>query len=152
MPPVVSIEGISKSIGPKSILRDVSLAVHEGEVITIIGPSGSGKTTLIRNVNALQDIDSGKILLDGQSWVSNRGNRYQLSQDFHQRIVELGMVFQNFNLFPHRSVLENVMLAPIYHRCGSRSIIREKALAALAKVEMQALFLADTHLNPGAKV
>lgn len=136
VPPVVDIRGVSKSFGTKRVLNDVSLDVHEGEVVSIIGPSGSGKTTLIRTVNTLQDIDGGEILLDGLSWVDAPDGRYQVASDFNGRITEIGMVFQSFNLFPHLSVLDNVMMAPLYHRRGERGVIRQKALAALRKVDM----------------
>ncbi|EJM67419.1 amine acid ABC transporter, permease protein, 3-TM region, His/Glu/Gln/Arg/opine family [Pseudomonas sp. GM49] len=134
---VIDMHGISKSFGSKRVLNDVSLDVHEGEVISIIGPSGSGKTTLIRTINALQDIDGGAIVFDGKPWLGAPEGHYQMAGDFHSRIMDIGMVFQNFNLFPHLSILDNVMMAPIYHRRGNRDVIREKALAALRKVDMQ---------------
>ena len=135
-PPVVGVRGISKSFGAKRVLHGVSLDVHEGEVVSIIGPSGSGKTTLIRTINTLQDIDGGSILLDGQTWVQAIEGRYRIVADFNERITEIGMVFQGFNLFPHRTVLDNVMLAPLYHCRGERKVIRGVALTALRKMDM----------------
>lgn len=135
--PVIDLRCITKSFGSKRVLSDVSLDVHEGEVISIIGPSGSGKTTLIRTINALQDIDGGEIDFDGKSWISALEGHYHLAADFNSRIMDIGMVFQSFNLFPHLSVLDNVMLAPRYHGRGLREVVREKALAALRKVDMQ---------------
>jgi polar amino acid transport system permease protein len=134
--PIVDIRGISKSFGTKRVLNDVSLGVHEGEVVSIIGPSGAGKTTLIRTINALQDIDGGEILLDGRPWMGAVQGSYQVAADFNDRITQIGMVFQSFNLFPHLSVLDNVMLAPFYHGRGERNLIREKALAAMRKVDV----------------
>ena len=134
-PVVISARGVSKSFGEKQVLRGVSLEVRQGEVVSVIGPSGSGKTTLIRTINALQDIDAGEIRLDGVEWLTGDNGRYIRAADFDRRITEIGMVFQSFNLFPHKTVLENVMMAPLYH---GRSGVREKALAALAKVEMRA--------------
>ena len=136
-PLVVSAENISKSFGPKRVLSDVSLKVQQGEVVSVIGPSGSGKTTLIRTINALQDIDAGTIEFNGREWLSGLSGRYRHAPDFNERITEIGMVFQSFNLFPHMTVLQNVMLAPHYHRRGPHKLLREKAMAALRRVEMQ---------------
>lgn len=135
-PEVIGISHITKFFGTKQVLHDVSVKVREGEVVSVIGPSGSGKTTLIRTINALQNIDSGEILLDGKAWLSATDGQYRHSADFDARIVEIGMVFQSFNLFPHKTVLENVSLAPHYHRRGNRADIRVRAMEALQKVEM----------------
>ena len=135
-PTIVDIRQVSKAFGSKTVLNDVSIGIRQGEVVSIIGPSGSGKTTLIRTLNTLQDIDGGEILLDGKSWVKSDHSVYSVAADFSSRITEIGMVFQSFNLFPHRTVIDNVMMAPLYHRRGSKKLVREKAMAALAKVEM----------------
>lgn len=135
--PLIDVRCITKTFGAKNVLGDVSLDVYEGEVISIIGPSGSGKTTLIRTINALQDIDGGEINFDGRSWINATEGGYKLASDFNDRIMAIGMVFQSFNLFPHLSVLDNVMLAPRYHGRGSNEVVREKAFAALRKVDMQ---------------
>ncbi|QRM33147.1 amino acid ABC transporter permease/ATP-binding protein [Microvirga sp. VF16] len=150
-PAVVSIDRVSKSFGAKHVLRDVSLQVREGEVVSIIGPSGSGKTTLIRTVNMLQDIDAGAIRLYGKDWIKAFEGKSWRAADFDRRITEIGMVFQSFNLFPHLSVLENVMLAPQYHKRGGRVKLKEKAMAALRRVEMQAHALKYPHQLSGGQ-
>jgi polar amino acid transport system permease protein len=150
-PAVVSVEGISKSFGSKQVLRNVSLNVRQGEVVSIIGPSGSGKTTLIRTINALQDIDAGVILFDDKEWLSAISGKYRYAPDFNQRITDIGMVFQSFNLFPHMSVLQNVMLAPRYHGRGSGKALKEGAMAALRRVEMQDHALKYPHQLSGGQ-
>ncbi|MGN4194939.1 amino acid ABC transporter permease/ATP-binding protein [Burkholderia gladioli] len=137
-PVLVSIEGISKRFGEKQVLHDVSLRVRQGEVVSIIGPSGSGKTTLVRTVNGLQDIDAGRIRLDGREWIGVTGNPHKLAPDFRKRIPEIGMLFQNFNLFPHRSVLQNVTMALLHHRRARGEAATAQGMAALRRVGMQA--------------
>ncbi|MDE0022479.1 MAG: amino acid ABC transporter ATP-binding protein [Candidatus Poribacteria bacterium] len=105
MNPLVSIRGLHKSFGSLKVLKDVSLDVYPGEKAVIIGPSGSGKSTLLRCVNWLEQPDSGQIAIDGQ--VLNKK-----TTNINKVRAEVGMVFQRFNLFPHRTALENVALAP----------------------------------------
>ena len=134
---VLDIKDVSKSFGDKQVLKDISLHVRSGEVVCLIGPSGSGKTTLLRTINALQDIDSGKILFHGANWISG-GNGYVLAKNFYDDVIHLGMVFQSFNLFPHLSVLDNVTLGPSYHRMGTTTEVKENAMRNLEKVGMAA--------------
>ncbi len=148
--PVIQVENIDKSFGPKCVLNQVSLEVRPGEVISIIGPSGSGKTTLIRTINALQDIDGGRILFHGQPWIDAQ-NGYKLAERFDREVTQIGMVFQNFNLFPHLSVLDNVMLAPRYHGLGDDAVLREEALALLGKVGLKAHALKYPHQLSGGQ-
>src|SRR5438445_10172207 len=96
---------VSKWFGPLQVLKDVNLDVTPGEVVVVCGPSGSGKSTLIRCVNKLEPIQQGKIFVYGDPIVGNQVNLSKLR-------AEVGMVFQSFNLFPHMTVLENIMLAP----------------------------------------
>lgn len=138
---------INKSYGDHHVLKDISLAVGWGEVISIIGPSGSGKTTLIRTLNGLETIDSGKIDLLGQPFLQDNVLT-TASNSYQQNIVNIGMVFQSFNLFPHKTILENVTLAPTYHKhsqasetqstqptkANNRTHIETHALAMLDKV------------------
>ena len=98
---ILRVENIKKVYGTKEILKDISFSIDEGEVISIIGPSGSGKSTLLRCINLLEDITSGQILFHGEKIKAN--------EEYRQKV---GMVFQNFNLFPHKSVLENIIEAP----------------------------------------
>jgi polar amino acid transport system permease protein len=135
---VVGVDGISKSFGDKRALSDVSLQVRKGEVLSIIGPSGSGKTTLIRTINALQDIDDGRITLDGNEWITADAKGYRMVPDFHHRVTCLGMVFQSFNLFPHMTALENVTFGPRYHGNRDKQAVRAAAMNHLARVGLAA--------------
>jgi ABC-type polar amino acid transport system ATPase subunit len=134
--PILEIVEVTKSFGHRRVLDRVSLEVHRGEVVSIIGPSGSGKTTLIRTINALQNLDEGRILFDRKPWVETKGGSYRLAPHFNERVTAIGMVFQSFNLFPHLTVLDNVRLGPRYHHSGSRQSIEATALAMLDKVGM----------------
>jgi glutamate/aspartate transport system ATP-binding protein len=104
--PMIAIEAVSKRFGSNLVLNACSTSVARGEVVVICGPSGSGKSTLIKCVNGLETIDEGMILVDGQSVGDRRTNLTRLR-------MRLGMVFQNFELYPHMSVTENITLAPI---------------------------------------
>ncbi len=104
---VISALNIKKNFGKLEVLKDVSLEVNEGEVVSIIGPSGSGKSTFLRSLIHLETVNGGSISIDGEDVVQN--GTYIKSNAFQK----LGMVFQNFNLFPHKSVLENITLAPM---------------------------------------
>jgi len=105
VPPLVSLRGVNKSFGAQQVLFDVSLDVAPGEVVVVIGPSGSGKSTLCRCINRLETIDSGAILLAGAP-LPQEGRALAAMR------AQIGMVFQSFNLFSHRSVLENVAMGP----------------------------------------
>jgi polar amino acid transport system ATP-binding protein len=104
-PEALAIDGVHKSFGPNEVLRGIDLSLAEHEVVCLIGASGSGKSTLLRCVNALEPVDSGRIVVHGRE-VTARG------ADLNQARREIGIVFQAFNLFPHMSVLRNVTLAP----------------------------------------
>lgn len=134
---VIEMNSVRKAFGEKVVLNDISLNVRTGEVVSVIGPSGSGKTTLIRTINALQDIDGGAIRFHGEDWIDGNGD-YNLAKSFHDDVIHLGMVFQSFNLFPHKTVLENVMMGPRYHKMGSEAELRDKATGYLEKVGMAA--------------
>jgi polar amino acid transport system permease protein len=147
---LISVEKVSKSFGTKRVLDKVSLDVQLGEVISIIGPSGSGKTTLIRTINALQDIDGGRILLDGKTWIDAQ-HSYKLSEQFDEHVTQIGMVFQSFNLFPHLSVLDNVRLAPRYHALGNDQELSDEALNLLDKVGLRAHAMKYPHQLSGGQ-
>ncbi len=104
--PIIRLQHINKFFGAFKALNDVSLDIKSGEKVVVLGPSGSGKSTLLRTVNRLESIDSGTIIVDGH-------NLYDPSEDINRIRMEVGMVFQSFNLFRHKSVLENLTLAPI---------------------------------------
>ena len=134
----LSVERANKWFGAHHVLRDIDLKVRWGEVISIIGPSGSGKTTLIRTLNGLESLDQGEIELAGRHFLSGTQERGNNPGDpgHLARIVDIGMVFQSFNLFPHLCVLDNILLAPSYHQHGDRQSRRQLALGLLKRVGM----------------
>ncbi len=124
---LVHLAGVSKWFGDLQALKGIDLDVHRGEVVVVIGPSGSGKSTLCRTINRLETIDEGTITLDGQA----------LPQDGRQLAAlraEVGMVFQGFNLFAHRTILENVTLGPIKVRGQKREDAEARARELLVRV------------------
>jgi polar amino acid transport system ATP-binding protein len=125
----VSIEQVHKSFGRNEVLRGIDLDVAEHEVVCLIGASGSGKSTLLRCINALEDISSGEILVDGDV-VTGRG------VDVNRLRRAVGMVFQSYNLFPHMSVLQNITLAPVRVGGVGRAEAEERAVALLERVGM----------------
>ena len=133
---VVEARNVSKSFDGVPVLKNVSLNVRKGETVSIIGPSGSGKTTFIRTLNGLETPEQGTIELNGE--VAFRNEPDLPKPQFHQgkQIKNIGMVFQQFNLFPHRSVLQNVTLGPRYHRFGNTPELEQKAMSVLKKVGM----------------
>ena len=102
---MIKVQNLNKSFGKNEVLKDINLEVHKGEVIAIIGPSGSGKSTLLRCMNLLETPSNGKVIFEGKELTHKNINLSELRQ-------KMGMVFQNFNLFPHKTELENVILAP----------------------------------------
>ena len=125
--PIISIRNVWKYFGELPALQDVSLDIDAGERVVVIGPSGSGKSTLLRSVNRLEEIDQGQILVEGQDVHSRELDINKIRQN-------LGMVFQQFNLFPHKTVLQNLTMAPIKLRGLTRDVAEEQALALLKKV------------------
>jgi glutamate transport system ATP-binding protein len=125
--PIVEIDGVNKFFGKLQALRDVTLEIQRGEVIVLIGPSGSGKSTLCRTVNRLEPIDSGTIRVDGRVLPEEGRELANLRAD-------VGMVFQQFNLFAHLSVLDNVTLAPRKVRKLSKADARARGMALLERV------------------
>ena len=123
--PLVAFDGVDKYFGETQVLRDVDLAVDEREVVVVIGPSGSGKSTLLRCVNRLETIQAGDIRLDGRS---------VLDTDVNEVRQRVGMVFQSFNLFPHKTALENVTLAPRKVRGVDDDTARQHGLDLLEEV------------------
>ena len=127
--PLVSIKDVHKSFGDLEVLKGVSLDVRQGEVICIIGPSGSGKSTLIRCVNALNTIDSGSIKVEGIEVNDPALDKLELRKN-------VGMVFQQYNLFPHKTALENVMMAPIKVLKQSVEEVEERARKLIKRVNL----------------
>ncbi|GAB2514858.1 amino acid ABC transporter ATP-binding protein [Paramicrobacterium agarici] len=124
---IIHVADLHKKFGDNEVLKGINCDVEPQEVVCIIGPSGSGKSTLLRCLNMLEDITSGEVVIDGQSLTDK-------STDINAVRTEIGMVFQQFNLFPHKSVIENITLAPLKVRKLSPSAARERALRLLDKV------------------
>jgi len=124
---MIAVRGVGKSYGEHRVLDAVNLDVAKGEVVCIIGPSGSGKSTLLRCINGLEHYDEGEIAIDGAPVQREH-------KSIHALRSEVGMVFQRFNLFPHRTALENVMEGPVYVKGMPRAEAKDRAMALLAKV------------------
>lgn len=138
---MIRVERINKYYGNMHVLKDVSLTVNKGEVMVIIGPSGSGKSTLLRCMNYLEQIQDGQITIEGKPiGLIKTGDKVKAMPEaqLNQIRAEVGMVFQNFNLFPHRNVLENIIMAPM----TVRKTPREEAVA-LARELLRKVGLAD---------
>ncbi|TFB95445.1 MULTISPECIES: amino acid ABC transporter ATP-binding protein [Cryobacterium] len=125
--PLVVVKDVNKNFGDLHVLKNINTVVTRGEVVVVIGPSGSGKSTLCRAINRLETIDSGSITIDGQALPAEGKALARLRAD-------VGMVFQSFNLFAHKTVLDNVTLGPIKVRGLSRAAAEEKAMALLERV------------------
>jgi polar amino acid transport system ATP-binding protein len=153
--PLIRAENVRKRFGDSWILRGVSLDVYKGEVLVVIGPSGSGKTTLVRCMNALEPIDEGRITVGGRliGCCEHRGRMTALPERLIARQRRhVGMVFQRFNLFPHMTALDNVMIAPIRVLGRRAADIRQEAVDLLERVGLgrsstaiRASFLADSN-------
>ncbi|MDR3144929.1 MAG: amino acid ABC transporter ATP-binding protein [Treponema sp.] len=134
---------LCKTFGTLEVLKDVSLSVEQREVVCIIGPSGAGKSTYLRSLNRLERIDSGQIYIEDKLLFDcvNGVNTVKMSP--HERntaLLEVGMVFQSFNLFPHKTAIENVMLAPVHVRKVPAEEAREKAKLLLERVGLEDKF------------
>jgi polar amino acid transport system ATP-binding protein len=127
--PIIRLEGVSKWYGSFQVLHDIDLDVRAGERIVICGPSGSGKSTLIRCINRLEAVQQGRIVVDGIDLTANAHNVHAVRR-------EVGMVFQQFNLFPHLTVLQNCMLAPMRSRGLSRAEAQATAMKYLERVRI----------------
>lgn len=137
MRPIIEIQNLSKSYGPVQVLHDVSLTVATGEVVVIIGASGSGKSTLIRCINGLERFGAGAIAVDGSRLIPSEAQGRRNAGELKDIRREVGMVFQQFNLFPHKTVLENVSLAPIQVRKWQKSRAEKTAMRLLERVGLR---------------
>ena len=136
--PALQATKLHKSYNDVEVLRAVDLSIQQGQVASIIGPSGSGKTTLIRLMNGLEQLDRGEIHLNGNPYLKYHhfGNNKSRFVEYSEHRTKIGMVFQSFNLFPHMKVLDNLMLAPRYHKMGSKEDLELQAYQLLDKVGM----------------
>ncbi len=128
--PLLRLSDVHKSFGPVEVLKGVSFDVKKGEVICIIGPSGSGKSTILRCINALVPIDSGSILVEGQEVNTPHLDKLALRR-------KVGMVFQQYNLFPHKTALQNVMMAPVHVLRQDKAEVEARAYALMKKVRLE---------------
>jgi glutamate transport system ATP-binding protein len=125
--PVIELRHVEKHYGDLHVLKDINLSVHKGEVVVVIGPSGSGKSTLCRTINRLETIDSGEILIEGNPLP-------QEGKELAAMRADLGMVFQQFNLFAHMTILDNVTLGPIDFLHEPKEQAKKEAMDLLARV------------------
>lgn len=127
MRPLIEVRGIKKRFGDNEVLRGIDIDIHQKEVVVVIGPSGSGKSTFLRCLNLLERPEEGDIRIHEASLLDENAQIHEIRK-------EIGMVFQHFNLFPHMSVLENIMIGPIQVRKWSKADARQIALDLLQKV------------------
>ena len=131
---VLDVVGISKCFGDLEVLRDISFQVQKGETVCVLGPSGSGKSTLLRCINWLERPDAGQIYLNGKEVGISGGGVVMGDRELSEIRTHIGMVFQHFALWPHLTVLQNLMEAPVQVQRRPKAQVREEALALLAKV------------------
>jgi polar amino acid transport system ATP-binding protein len=134
--PVLNVVALSKSFGALRVLDDVNLSVAAGETVCLLGPSGSGKSTLLRCINWLERPDNGRILLNGQQVGISNGGVVMSDRDLAAMRRRIGMVFQHFALWPHLTVLQNVMEAPVHVQRRPKDAVRAEAEALLRRVGM----------------
>ena len=127
---MIDIKQLNKSFGKNEVLKSIDLSIEQGEVVAIIGPSGSGKSTLLRCMNLLETPTSGEIIFEGKNLMKNEMKLESLR-------LKMGMVFQNFNLFPHKKVIDNITLAPSKLNLKGKKALQEEALELLDKVGLK---------------
>lgn len=127
---MIDIKQLNKSFGKNEVLKSIDLSIEQGEVVAIIGPSGSGKSTLLRCMNLLETPTSGEIVFEGKNLMKNEMKLESLR-------LKMGMVFQNFNLFPHKKVIDNITLAPSKLNLKGKKELKEEALELLDKVGLK---------------
>jgi len=127
---MIKIENLHKSYGELEVIKGITKKISKGEVVAVIGPSGSGKSTFLRCINMLEEITSGDVIIEGKNITDSKTDINKVRQD-------VGMVFQHFNLFPHKTVLENLMLAPMKVKKMKKDQIIDKAIELLKKVGLE---------------
>ena len=124
---MIDIKNLHKSFGKLEVLRGINETIHEGERVVLIGASGSGKSTLLRCLNLLEEPDQGTVVFQGVDLTHPDTN-------LDKTRCQMGMVFQHFNLFPHKTILENITLAPVYHKMQTKEEAKRKAMALLERI------------------
>lgn len=135
--PMVEAEQVCKDFGALSVLKGVTLSVDRGNVLVLVGPSGSGKSTFLRCINHLENISAGRLYVDGEliGYRESRGRLYEMPpRDAAKQRRDIGMVFQHFNLFPHRTALENIIEAPVHVKGTGKTAATERARDLLNQV------------------
>ena len=127
---MIKIEKLNKSFGDLQVLKNIDMTIHESDVVCLVGSSGSGKSTLLRCINYLEKKNSGKIIIEGEQIETSTHNINEVRQ-------KIGMVFQHFNLFPHMTVIENVIEAPVQVKKVSKDTAKKEAMALLRKVGLE---------------
>ena len=123
---VIEVNNLKKSFGDLEVLKDISLTVEKGDVIAILGPSGSGKSTFLRSLIDLEKADDGNIIIENEYLCKN--GIYPSNREIRRIISKMGMVFQHFNLFPHKSIRKNLTLAPELNKQDTKSNINQQAI------------------------
>lgn len=141
---IIKMTHVKKAFGELVVLKDINLEVKKGEVLVVLGPSGSGKSTLIRCINRLEKIDEGEIFVEGK-------DIYSEDMNVHQLRTKVGMVFQQFNLFPHMRVIDNIMLSPIIVKKISKNKAKHTAMEFLAKVGLEDKYNSYPHELSGGQ-
>ena len=134
---ILEVSNIRKSFGKNEVLKDIHFTLEQGEVLSIIGSSGSGKTTLLRCLNFLESADEGKICVDDKVLFDSTDNTKLSEEKIRENRLNFGLVFQNFNLFPQYTVLQNLTLAPTLLKKGDAESIKKNALEILSKVGLE---------------
>jgi len=127
---VIDIKDLHKSFGKLHVLRGINETIHEGERVVLIGASGSGKSTLLRCLNMLEEPDKGTVIFEGTDLNAPGTNIDKVR-------AQMGMVFQHFNLFPHKTILQNITLAPVYHKMQTRAEAKERAIGLLKRIGLE---------------
>lgn len=127
---MIRVEHLKKCFGDNEILKDISVDIKKNEVVVVIGPSGAGKSTFLRCINRLENVTDGHVFIEDVDITDNK-------TDINKIREEVGMVFQHFNLFPHMSVLQNIMLSPVKVKKINQKVAREKAMQLLCKVGLE---------------
>ena len=137
MTPMVRADQVCKNFGALPVLKGVTLSVDRGQVLVLVGPSGSGKSTFLRCINHLETVTAGRLYVDGElvGYRESHGKLYEMSpRDAAKQRRDIGMVFQHFNLFPHRTALDNILEAPVHVKGAKKSAATQRARDLLAQV------------------